>query len=652
MTEVLAGGSAAPPTVQDAVVARLARLEPRARQVAEAVSIAPRSLDVERALLLAAGRADDVDAAVASGVIQSDGRELQFRHELARSAVEAAIPPARRYALHTRMIALLQEEEPTDHARLAHHAVRSGQPELIAEHAPIAAEEAAGRSAHKEAISFYEAVFDVARLLDPARVAEMRIAACEELRIVDRHADAVVQAETATGYFRVNGPPEMLSRALSREGGARWASLDRSGARRNVDEAVSVVQSLGPSTDLAYAQYMSAHFHMLARHVEPAIQAVEEALATAEAIDDQEAIWRAQLTRATINVVAGKGDEGLDQLEELLERSRRQDNQRTEAVALSMLGSGGGEIRRYPTAEKYLDESIEQGLATDEDYSVAYSRAWKARVAFEQGRWDQAVELAELVDRTAPSREGIAVVTARGALGRVRVRRGDPGGVDLLKGIAEQQDEYEIQHVWSPICGLAESHWLRGDNPSALGNLERAFERALDTDSEWARGEVGYWMWKAGVIDSPPDNSARPFRLQMEGNWLEAANEWRSFGCPYETGLSLSESGDPEAILESLEIFDSLAAKPIGDRIRADLRDLGVDSIPRAPSSSTMRNPAGLTNRQLQVLDLVGRGMSNGEIADALYISKKTVEHHVSAVFSKLGVGTREEAAHRATELK
>ena len=652
VTEMIAGGSKTPSTVQDAVVARLARLTDGARQVAEAVSVAPRSLDVERALLLAGGKTNDVDAAVSSGVIQSDGRELRFRHELARSAVEASIPPARRHSLHQRMIALLQEEDPTDHARLAHHATRSRQPDLIAEHAPIAAEEAASRSAHKEAISFYEAAFEVADLLDPARVAEMRISASEELRIVDRHTEAVAAAETAAEYFREHGPTEMLSRALSREGSARWASLDRSRARENADEAVSLLEPLGPSIDLAYAQSMSAHFHMLARHAEPATRAVEKSLETARAIEDDEAIWRSELTRATIHVVAGEGREGMKQLVSLLERSRETDNKRQEAIALGMLGSGGGEIRTYSEAQKYLDESVEQGLATDEDYSVAYSRAWQARIAFEQGQWERAVEMAELVSRTAPADTGIAVVTALGALGRVRVRRGDPGGADLLGDIAEIQDTHEIQHVWSPLCGLAEYHWLHGDNDLAAGILSHSFDRALDTDSEWARGEVGYWMWKVGVIDGPPDNAALPFRLQMEGNWMQAAEEWRSIGCPYEVGLAMVESGETGSMMDALEIFDSLGAKPMSDLVRARLREAGVDSVPRPPSRSTMRNPANLTNRQLEVLELLARGLTNGDIAQELFISKKTVEHHVSAIFSKLGVETREQAAKKAIALR
>jgi DNA-binding CsgD family transcriptional regulator len=231
-----------------------------------------------------------------------------------------------------------------------------------------------------------------------------------------------------------------------------------------------------------------------------------------------------------------------------------------------------------------------------------------------------------------------------GALGRVRVRRGDPGGREVLEEALEIGKGNEIQHIWSPTSGLAEYHWLRGSDDKIQQVLGAHYHRALATDSEWARGELGYWMWKLGAIDGPPTNAAEPFALQISGKWQEAGDAWLEIGCPYEVGLSLFESGEPKPMLEALETFDSLGARPMSDRVRAELRQLGVESIPRGPARSTRENPAGLTNRQVEVLELIAGGLSNAEIADQLFISKKTVEHHVSAIFTKLGVGSREEA--------
>ena len=74
--------------------------------------------------------------------------------------------------------------------------------------------------------------------------------------------------------------------------------------------------------------------------------------------------------------------------------------------------------------------------------------------------------------------------------------------------------------------------------------------------------------------------------------------------------------------------------------------------MPRGPTPATRATPAGLTERQLDVLDLVAAGLTNGEIAERLVVSVRTVDHHVSAVLAKLGVTTRRDAARRAQEMR
>ena len=81
------------------------------------------------------------------------------------------------------------------------------------------------------------------------------------------------------------------------------------------------------------------------------------------------------------------------------------------------------------------------------------------------------------------------------------------------------------------------------------------------------------------------------------------------------------------------------------------MRDAGHSGVPRGVRSATRANPAGLTPREVEVLALVGTGMTNAEIARELVVSAKTVDHHVSSVLAKLGVATRGEAAREAVRL-
>jgi DNA-binding NarL/FixJ family response regulator len=81
------------------------------------------------------------------------------------------------------------------------------------------------------------------------------------------------------------------------------------------------------------------------------------------------------------------------------------------------------------------------------------------------------------------------------------------------------------------------------------------------------------------------------------------------------------------------------------------MRDLRI-RVPRGPREETRANPAGLTARQLEVLELLAEGLTNAEIADRLVVSPRTAEHHVAAVLAKLGATTRREAVRRASELR
>jgi DNA-binding NarL/FixJ family response regulator len=136
----------------------------------------------------------------------------------------------------------------------------------------------------------------------------------------------------------------------------------------------------------------------------------------------------------------------------------------------------------------------------------------------------------------------------------------------------------------------------------------------------------------------------------MSGDWERAAHEWERIGCPYEQAEALAD-GDEPAMRQALRIFSALGADAAGDRVRARMRSAGVRRVPSRPRASTRTAPAQLTRRQLEVLALIEAGLSNSEIADRLFISKKTAGHHVSAILRKLNVRSRAEAGSIARKL-
>jgi len=91
--------------------------------------------------------------------------------------------------------------------------------------------------------------------------------------------------------------------------------------------------------------------------------------------------------------------------------------------------------------------------------------------------------------------------------------------------------------------------------------------------------------------------------------------------------------------------LEALGASAAAARARLDLQRRGLRGVARGPRQSTRENAAGLTRREMQVLALLAEGCSNGEIAERLFVSPKTVDHHVSAILAKLDAGSRGAAA-------
>jgi DNA-binding NarL/FixJ family response regulator len=134
----------------------------------------------------------------------------------------------------------------------------------------------------------------------------------------------------------------------------------------------------------------------------------------------------------------------------------------------------------------------------------------------------------------------------------------------------------------------------------------------------------------------------------MSGRWREAADVWAELGCSYEQATALMDSAEAADLLEALAILDRLGAVPAASKVRRTLREMGVQGVPRGPRRQTRRHPAGLTPRQVEVLELVAEGLTNADIAERLFVSPKTVDHHVSALLTKLDVASRQEAASLA----
>jgi DNA-binding CsgD family transcriptional regulator len=231
-------------------------------------------------------------------------------------------------------------------------------------------------------------------------------------------------------------------------------------------------------------------------------------------------------------------------------------------------------------------------------------------------------------------------------IGLVRARRGDPdwrSPLDEVAAIAVPTGE--LQLLAQVAAAQAEAAWLAGKPEEIAGLTEAAFRFAQLEGSPWHAGVLAAWRARAGIVEPPTESAAEPYRLELAGDFAGAARLWTEIGCPYDAALALAGAGDVESLRASLNELQSMGARPAAAIVARRLRELGERDLPRGPRESTRLNPSQLTLRELEVLELVVQGFSDADIARRLFLSKRTVHHHVSAILGKLGVNTRTQAA-------
>jgi DNA-binding CsgD family transcriptional regulator len=656
VTEVLAaGGEEIPMSVRDAVLGRAARLSPPARQALDAAAVvAP---PVEPWLLAeAAGMASgDLDECVAAGMLVERAGGVAFRHELARLAIEQALPPGRRTDLHRDVLAALLARPDATHdpARLAHHAEGAGDAAAVLAHAPLAARQAAGLRAHREAAAQYARALRFGDALPPGPLAELLERHSYECYLTDQLEDAVASRERALECWRALGDRRRQGDALRWLSRLAWFGGRNAEAERAGRAALELLEGLEPGPELAMAYSNLAQLRMLADDTDAAVAWGGRAIELAERLGRGDILVHALTNVGTAEALAGR-DAGRAKLERSLALAQAENLEEHVARAYTNLASAAVEDRQYADADRWLAEGIRYCTERDLDTWRLAMLADQAQADFEQGRWTEATRTDEIVLRD-PRTSPVSRIDALAVLGRVRARRGDPGVWPLLdEALALATGTGEAQRLGPTAAARAEAAFLEGDPGRALYVVEDALEVAL-LPGRWCRpwllDELAYWRWRAGGSGRPPEGAALPFALQMAGDWEAAAERWRALGCPYEAATALADSDQEAPLRTALAEFERLGARPAAALAGRRLRELGVRGLARGPRPATRANPANLTARELEVLTLVAQGLRNADIARRLFISAKTVDHHVSAILGKLGVRSRREAAAAAARL-
>jgi ATP/maltotriose-dependent transcriptional regulator MalT len=648
VTELVAsaGQARVPPTVVDAVTGRLRRLDAATQDHVEQLAVVPSAVDRDLLSRLVPGGEGVLRAAEEGGLLTVSPDGVRFHHELTRHAVVDALPTSRRIELERRVLAELIASGVADPARLVHHALAAGDVDAVVEWAPKAARDAAASGAHRQAAAHYRAALDHADRYEPAEVADLSEEFAIEAYTIGSALDAVVAQSEVIALRRQLGDPLRLGGSLRWLSRFQWFGGRRADAEDSAREASEVLADAGDRSMHAMALSNESQLAMLANHSDRAIALASQAIAIARETGDRRVLSHALNNHGTALMFLDD-DAGIGELVEAAEVAAAVDDTEDAARAYVNLVWGLLDQYRLDLAETYLGRAMELTERAEFIGFVTYEQMEQARLDVARARWDDALALVE-----PPPEPPHAHCVALTVSGTVRMRRGDDGAAAALDEARRLADDLvELQRRGPVAAARAEAALLRGDLAAARAIARPVFDEADRLDARALRAELAYLLGRAGDDVEIPAEDQHPFAVQAHGDWRRAAELWREAAAPYHEAQALAESRDDRDLLDALAILDHIGAAPLARRVRADLRERGVRSIPRGPSTLTRQNPEGLTDRQVGVLRLLAEGLTNAEIADRLVVSVRTVDSHVAAILAKLGVQSRQDAVRAAHDL-
>jgi len=299
---------------------------------------------------------------------------------------------------------------------------------------------------------------------------------------------------------------------------------------------------------------------------------------------------------------------------------------------------------RWPEADAALSDAVRLwGLGQRFLRDGALVRLADLRVR--QGRFEEAEQLLDGLDAEREAARPLAAIhLARGSTAVA---------ADILERAVRHFDP--LTTAAAPLLGLLVDVYLaanRVDEAAAAAEQLAALARGHSNDylaamASLARGRVcllaGTGDPRACLREALAGFGQARMPMELAHSRLELAELLAA----EQPELALAEAG------AALEAFERLQAARQVDAAAALLRSLGArTTAARRGRAAPNRSAATLSRREAEVLELLGHGLSNREIADRLFISPKTVEHHVGNILAKLGLRSRAQVAAYAARAK
>jgi DNA-binding CsgD family transcriptional regulator/tetratricopeptide (TPR) repeat protein len=635
-----------PTTVKDSILTRISRLSDKARDLIELVSIIPTR--AERWLLgsIKSSDPETLDECLNSGILISEEGTISFRHELSRMAAEESLTESKRYSLNESVLRALLKQEKIDNylARIIHHATVISDKEIIIKYSPRAAKQASDLGAHLLAANHYLNALKFVDDLALENQLELYEGRAYECYLTEEIEEGIKACKSIIEIMKKYSDPLREGENYRRLSRLLWFSGQEPKSLKYLFKAVEILEGQEPSKQLAMTYSNLSQIYLCREDTELCVKWGEKAIQLAKKMNDLETEAHSLITIGS-RIMCGNDDSGKSYMDKGLELSLENGFHEEAARTYNNLGSTYLWRRNLSEAEKYFSLGLKYCNEKDIESLAMTMLGDLARTKLFMCKWDDAVETANLVLK----KENISLmnkIIPLYVIGIIRTRRDDPGATTIINELNCMISD--IGEVWEMIvtvkAAVAEASWIQNKLEDVLDDIELSYNKIKDKGNLWVIGELAYWLWKGDRLTEISERIAKPFLLQIKGDWKSAATLWKELHCPYEEALALSE-GNEKSMKDAIKIFDRLGASATLQNVKQKMRESGIKSVPKGPRKTTRENLAGLTTRQLEVLNLLDKGLSNTEIGNKLYISPKTVDHHISAILSKLNVHSRHEAA-------
>jgi DNA-binding CsgD family transcriptional regulator len=307
--------------------------------------------------------------------------------------------------------------------------------------------------------------------------------------------------------------------------------------------------------------------------------------------------------------------------------------------------------RDYLLARKMLKEGIQFCEDRDLDLGTKYLSVYKARIYLETGYWNQAYNIANNF-LTNEEQFSLIKIGPRVIAATIKMRRGDGDALPHLLAAKEKAFETgQLNRILPAITALLEYEWISDRRFADQADIDYVITAMALRGNIYENSAFAYWLSMARNQTLQLDDLYEGFDINNKPTAIKAASLWKQLGCPYEQALALFQ-GDDNDKREAISIIQNLGADAVYNKLKFDMRASGIKSIPRGIRKNTRSNPAHLTGRELDVLQLLKEGMHNKEIGSKLFISAKTVDNHISSIFFKLSVHSRAKAIEQAAQLQ